>query len=71
VIKKKKNTGKIEIDLTGPQGNAFHILGLVQELCDKIGIDYKPIVKEMTDGDYEHLIEVFEREFGDFVIMYR
>jgi hypothetical protein len=29
------------------------------------------ILKEMQSGDYEHLIEVFDRHFGHFVILER
>jgi hypothetical protein len=29
------------------------------------------ILKEMKSGDYEHLIEVFDRHFGHFVILER
>ena len=71
MIKKKVNSGKIEIDLTGPQGNAFYILGVAQNLCKQVGIDSKPILDEMMSGDYENLIEVFDKKFGSVVTMYR
>lgn len=29
------------------------------------------VCAEMRSGNYEHLLEVFEREFGDFVTLYR
>jgi hypothetical protein len=29
------------------------------------------ILKEMKSGDYEHLVEVFDRHFGHFVILER
>ena len=29
------------------------------------------ILKEMQSGDYEHLVEVFDRHFGHFVILER
>jgi hypothetical protein len=31
MIKEKVNSGKIEIDLTGPDGNAFYILGVAKK----------------------------------------
>jgi len=71
MIKKKVNSGKIEIDLTGPQGNAFYILGVAQNLCKQVGIDSKPILDEMRSGDYENLIKVFDKKFGSVVTMYR
>ena len=71
MIKKKVNSGKIEIDLTGPQGNAYYILGVAKNLCKQVGVDFKPIMDEMTSGDYENLIEVFDKKFGSVVTMYR
>ena len=71
MIKKKVNSGKIEIDLTGPDGNAFYILGVAKNLCKQVGVDFKPIMDEMMSGDYENLIEVFDKKFGSVVTMYR
>ena len=71
MIKKKVNSGKIEIDLTGPQGNAYYILGVAKNLCKQVGVDFKPIMDEMTSGDYENLIEVFDKKFGSVVTMYK
>jgi len=71
MIKKKVNSGKIEIDLTGPQGNAYYILGVAKNLCKEVGVDFKPIMDEMTSGDYENLIEVFDKKFGSVVTMYK
>ena len=70
MIKTKKETG-IEIDLTGPDGNAFFLLGTAGRLAKQLGLDSKEIQAEMMKGNYEHLIEVFDREFGHFVTLYR
>jgi hypothetical protein len=61
----------IEIDLTGPQGNAFFLLGTAQKLARQLGLDGDKIHEEMTSGDYENLLQVFEENFGDFVTLYR
>ena len=72
IIDKSKNIDKrIEIDLTGPQGNAFAILGCARDLAKATGKNFENIKKRMKSGDYENLIKVFEEEFGDYVIMYR
>ena len=71
MIKKKVDNGKIEIDLTGPQGNAYYILGVAKNLCKQVGVDFKPIMDEMTSGDYDNLIEVFDKKFGSVVTMYK
>ena len=72
MIKSKKyKINGIEIDLTGPDGNAFAILGLAKRLCKEFDIPFKPLMEKMTSGDYENLIKVFDDKFGSFVTMYR
>ena len=72
MIKQKQTQNKgIEIDLTGPDGNAYAILGLAKRLCRQLDIPFKPLMDEMTSGDYENLIKVFDNKFGSFVTMYR
>lgn len=71
---RKKNRDKIYIDLTGPDGNAFSLLSRVAKLGRSIGWDQKKIdsiITEMRSGDYENLVQIFDREFGDFVILER
>jgi len=68
---KSENTKELEIDLTGPQGNAFFLLGRAKNLAKQLEKDGKAILEEMMSSDYEHLVEVFDREFGDFVTLYR
>lgn len=57
----------ITIDLQGPQGNAFFLLATAKRLSKQIGYDYKTVESEMTSGDYDHLLEVFEDYFGMYV----
>jgi hypothetical protein len=71
MFKTKKNQSQLEIDLTGPQGNAFYILGVAKQLSKKLDLDSEKIQAEMMSGDYENLLEVFEKYFGDHVIMYQ
>lgn len=71
VIKKKARKNKIEIDLTGSDGNAFVLLGQARRLCQQLGVDFEPIEKEMTSSDYENLVSVFDKHFGKYVILYR
>ena len=61
----------IEIDLTGPDGNAFALMGYAKNLARQLDIDSKPIIEDMMSGDYEHLLEVFEEHFGSVVTLYR
>jgi hypothetical protein len=71
MIKKKTPSTSIEIDLTGPQGNAFYLLGTASNLAKQLGFDSKEIQSEMMSGDYENLVKVFDSYFGNFVILYR
>ena len=61
----------LEIDLTGPDGNAFVLMGYASNLAKQLKKDEKAIKEDMRSGDYEHLVEVFDREFGDYVTLYR
>lgn len=63
--------GQIGIDLNGPDGNSFVLMGHAKRYAKQLGKESKPIIEEMMSGDYEHLLAVFEREFGDYVTLYR
>mgnify|MGYP001280401247 CR=1 FL=1 len=65
---------KIEVDLTGPQGNAYYLLGLADNLAKQLGYDKshrERIQMEMKLTDYEGLLYTFDREFGMLVDLYR
>jgi hypothetical protein len=66
----EKKSG-IEIDLTGPDGNAFVLIGMASKFAKQLGLDGKVIQTEMMKGDYENLLNVFEKYFGDYVTLYR
>ena len=73
MIVEKQNKG-IEIDLTGPQGNAFFLLGTASKLGRQLGLDKEEIeiiLRQMRFSDYENLVNIFDKNFGDFVILYR
>tara|TARA_R110000824_G_scaffold274553_4_gene463318 strand:- start:92 stop:313 length:222 start_codon:yes stop_codon:yes gene_type:complete len=68
---KSENYRDLVIDLTGPDGNAFALMGYARNLSNQLDLDFNKIQTEMTSGDYENLIEVFEENFGEFVTLYR
>ena len=70
VIRHKK-VGKHVIDLSGPQGNAYCLLGIAEQLCKELRMEFEPIKAEMTSGDYEKLIQVFDKHFGYYVDLQR
>lgn len=71
---KQEKSEPIIIDITGPDGNAFVLMGIARRFGRQIGWDSgkcQDLINEMMDGDYEHLLQVFDREFGTFVILER
>lgn len=74
MIRKKQEPKEIVIDLTGPQGNAFYLLGVAKDFCKQLGMseyNTKELLEDMKSSDYEHLIQVFDDNFGSFVILER
>jgi hypothetical protein len=63
-IIKKQEPQRRTIDLTGPQGNAYFLLGTARKWGKQMGLDTDQIYEEMTSGNYENLIEVFDGYFG-------
>jgi len=59
------------IDLTGPEGNAFFLMGRAHRFARDLGLDGDAIITEMKSGNYENLVQVFDRYFGDYVILER
>ena len=73
-ILKKDKFRKRVIDLNGPEGNAFCLLGTAMSLCKQIGISSErteEIIDEMKSSDYEHLIQTFDKYFGMIVDLER
>ena len=63
----------IEIDLTGPDGNAYALMAYAKRFVTQLGWKDKgaALINEMMEGDYEHLLKVFDNAFGEFVTLYR
>ena len=70
IVEKPKSNG-ITIDLTGPQGNAFYLLGVAKKLATQLDFPSEFIMNEMKSGDYENLIKVFDHYFGSVVTLYK
>ena len=65
---------KFVINLNGPDGNAMVLLSYASRLGRDLGFtreQKEEVHKEMTSGDYEHLVETFEKHFGAHVDLYR
>ena len=64
---------KIEIDLSGPEGNAFVLLAYADRLGKRVyGYEKtEEILEEMRLSTYELLILTFDKYFGSIVTLYR
>lgn len=59
------SSNNITIDIDGPDGNAFAIIGIVTREFRKSGMPQHQIdriVKKATSGDYEHLKKTLKDE---------
>jgi hypothetical protein len=64
----------IEIDLTGPDGNAFALMAYAKKIGRLLGYSESKvdaIITVMQLSDYEGLLHTFEDQFGDYVVMWR
>ena len=63
-----------EIDLTGPDGNAYVLMAHANNLGRQLGYSkgrIDAIIKVMMLTNYEGLVHTFDVEFGHLVTMYR
>lgn len=51
------------VDVTGPDGNAFVLLGIAKNWAKQLGYDEQKLLRDMQSKDYEHLVNVFVRTF--------
>ena len=62
------SSGRV-IDLQGPQGNAFALMAYADDFLRQMGRrhEFNAMRTEMMSGDYDNLIRIFEKNFGDYV----
>ena len=73
-ILKKDKYRKQVIDLTGPDGNAYYLLGTAMNLCKQLELSSErteEILDELKSSDYENLIKVFDKYFGKLIDLER
>lgn len=70
-IKKKSKQREIVIDLTGPDGNVFVLMGYAIRYARQLDLDGEKIINEMQSSDYENAVQVFDNYFGSFVTLLR
>ena len=64
------SSGRV-IDLQGPQGNAFALIAIADDLLRQLGQRhlFNMMRSEMMSGDYNKLIGIFEKNFGEYVTL--
>jgi len=67
MIRKKKES-QLVVDLDGPNGNAFYLLGLASKLSRQLGLDKMEVMSEMRSGDYNNLLITFNKYFPMVVL---
>lgn len=57
------------INLNGPEGNAFALIGIARKLAKANGLDGEAIMEDMMSGDYDHLLKVLVKHFEDEIVL--
>ena len=58
------------VDLSGPQGNAYALMGVARSIGRELNRPYneiKEVETRMMSGDYDNLVKVLFLEYGDFI----
>ena len=63
---KIENKGPIVIDLTGPDGNAFALMGYATRFAKQLNFDEDKIINKMMEGDMRICLKYL---IGTLVIM--
>jgi len=74
MIRNKDINRKQEIDISGPDGNAFVLLGIAAKFAKDLKYSKKQqaeLLLEMKKSNYDNLIKVFDNHFGDYVDLVR
>jgi len=69
--KSEQEQPRLEIDLTGPDGNVFALMNYAAQYAKQLGIDGKAIREEMMSGDYENAVQAFDQYFGEYITLFR
>ena len=64
------SSGRV-IGLQGPQGNAFALMAYAEDFLRQMGRrhEFNAMRSEMMSGDYNKLIGIFEKNFGEYVTL--
>ena len=62
----------IVIDLDGPDGNAYVLMAYARDFAKQMHMTQQEIekmMKDMRSDDYEHLLQVFDKNFGSVMLI--
>lgn len=60
---------KPQINLDGPEGNAWNMMGLATKWGRQLDLDTNKICEEMRASDYDNLCRVFLKYFGEVAVL--
>lgn len=63
----KRRSTRPVIDLDGPEGNVFALIGIGIKWCRDTGDDPKKFAADMKAGTYVDAVKTFDRYFGAHV----
>lgn len=60
------------VNIDGPAGNAYMLLGLATNLAKQLGyskVSTEDLLNDMKAGNYIHLLKVFNDHFGELITL--
>jgi len=68
-VSRARTRRRKKLDIGGQKGNAFWVLGYAKTFAEQLGYEPDEILAEMKEADYDHLLAVFNKYFGDLVLL--
>ena len=62
-----------DIDLDGPDGNAFALMAIFKNTAKQLDYnddEIEKVLDEMTSGDYTNLVKLFDDHLGSYFTLY-
>ena len=72
IMIRKPTIPKNVINLDGPDGNAWALLGLAGRLAKTVGYasdEIETMITRMKSGDYKKLVKTFDEYFDGYVVL--
>ena len=72
MIRETKSKDDYVVDLDGPNGNAYALMGLAGSLATTVGYasdEIETMLTRMKSGDYKKLVKTFDEYFDGYVVL--